>query len=253
MWLNARSSPDGSLLVSVHQNKTLVLRDGKTGKERKKLNGHRGDISAVIFPSTDRIVSAERDGPAIVWDALTGKQLSKFQHGYPEAEAVALSPDGTLIAAARAWSESDHPPPHPIGVWRLPGGERVAEVRLETHDPASALAISKDGRLLLAATFSGDICEIELPSGKVARCANGIGGAGTNISPIVISPDGTTAAYAITYLKEASVYLWRIGRGVIGSLPTASTAHTLAFAPDSAWLATGGADTVVTVWPVPRK
>ncbi|MBX9623503.1 MAG: hypothetical protein K2X82_06790 [Gemmataceae bacterium] len=67
----AAFSPDGSLLA-VGGRKVIVLFDAETGKEVRRFTGHLGDVGTLRFtPDGTRLVSADYDGTAWVWD--TGK------------------------------------------------------------------------------------------------------------------------------------------------------------------------------------
>src|SRR5205823_192329 len=73
-------SPDGRMLATASQDKTIRLWDLTTGQERRKLVGHGGSIYAVAFaPDGKTLASASADTTVLLWDVTglrpNGEQL----------------------------------------------------------------------------------------------------------------------------------------------------------------------------------
>ena len=62
--------------------------------------GRGGGFSGGPCPKADLLTSSGRDGTVRLWDAKSGKEGHRFD---AESRAVALSPDGALLAVGRTW------------------------------------------------------------------------------------------------------------------------------------------------------
>src|SRR5262249_53512249 len=70
----------------------------REGKVRRTLTGHTKRVSAVVLGPGPLLASASEDGTVRVWDLDTGQGRVLADHG-ARVEALALSPDGTTLAA----------------------------------------------------------------------------------------------------------------------------------------------------------
>ena len=75
-WVNAVAfSPDGAILASASNDRTVRLWDAKTGEEKQTLEGHSDWVQAVAFsPDGAILASASRDRTVRLWDAKTGEE-----------------------------------------------------------------------------------------------------------------------------------------------------------------------------------
>jgi WD40 repeat protein/serine/threonine protein kinase len=95
-------SADGKWLATGSPDGPVRLWDAASGHLVMVLKGHRGTIRSLAF-TTDakRLVSADSDGILMLWDTSNGKEVLylKSESEGNGAEAVAFSPDGSLLAA----------------------------------------------------------------------------------------------------------------------------------------------------------
>jgi WD40 repeat protein len=111
--------------------------------------------SAVLNPDGTRLVTAERNGYAIVWDASTGNELFRLEHDSPINEAR-FSPDGTKIATAgrdgvaRLWNAADG-----ALIYAYRGHGLSVDSIVFSPDGARLLTSGGDGRVRLWSVRSG--------------------------------------------------------------------------------------------------
>lgn len=150
-------------------------------------------LSAERFPHEVVAISADAslaftgagDGLLQVWDAATGKELSRCQLGVSHAvRGVAVSPDGALVAAAAGgklffWKWRDERPPDLI-----PTGGSVL-----------ALAFSPDGQLLAEGPNNRpEIILRDTRTRRVKRELRDSTGSRIDVHSLAFSPDGKSLA-----------------------------------------------------------
>ncbi len=62
-----------------------------------------------------------------LWDAITGAELARIDVAYCDSELPSFAPDGSLLLAPRSSTS--------YGVWRVPSGQRTAELTIERAAP----------------------------------------------------------------------------------------------------------------------
>jgi eukaryotic-like serine/threonine-protein kinase len=146
---------DGTLLAITGWGKTLTLIDAKKGQAAATLEGADGGTTHLAFGQGGMLIRATTgsvswsqlepekhfDGVIEVWDVIARKRLRMVNAGKGLCNAVAVSPDGNLLAAAI--------------------GDTVTLVRLDTGEQKSlpiaahTLTFSPDGQRLVAGTPVG--------------------------------------------------------------------------------------------------
>lgn len=171
---------------------------------------------------------------------------SRLTVGPPSQQdfAVALSPDGRLLAAGDTagkvvlWNVAD--PRHPSKLATLGGFSSTVY----------SVAFGPGGRQLAAADNDGTIGQWDLsdPSRPVAEPTLDVPGA-PPMKTVAYSPDGRLAAAAG---GAGTLVTWTPGLANLRVVPGAGTAtlEAVAFSPDGSTLATGGDDHNVRLWTV---
>jgi WD40 repeat protein/beta-lactamase regulating signal transducer with metallopeptidase domain len=257
-------SPDGKQIVTA-SGSTVRLWDSTTGKEMPLAEGHQAALIAVAL-STDgkTAVSWGADYSIRRWDATSGKQLNSFRPP-PDAAAVALAPDGRLVALAKAGNRIQFVDPATgIQVGTLTG----------PSTGISGLAFTPDGKMLAARGADYGITIFDLAHDRELRTiapatsyssapgvviVNALGRvAGGSPVGLTFSPDGKLLAtvgapYAIpgTRTTRSSTDIYDVTTGkLIRKLESAQPAGSLAFSPDGRILAAENTDQSITLWDV---
>jgi WD40 repeat protein/serine/threonine protein kinase len=230
-----------------------------------RIDAHAGGVSAVDFmPDGRRLISAgiaqplrklraDKGTPADIklWDALTGRPLPLQLDGpSSDVAAVALAPDGTLLAATRR--------DHTILVWDLDTGGLVT-LEGPANQVAFSVRFSPDSKRLasLHSTESAGsqggpvVMEIwDLASRKLVVTVNGLPALLRRAS---FSPDGKRVA-ACTFRPGAIIaYDAETGREVFScNDPDGADLTRFVFSPDGTRLATYG-HTSIRLWDVTSR
>jgi WD40 repeat protein/S1-C subfamily serine protease len=147
-------SPDGRFVYSTSGGPD-IWRDGKdsairiweteTGREVRKLEGHKGRVLSVAVSPDGRQVLTGGDTTVILWDATSGKIIRRFSGHTSLLSRVSFLPDGKG-AVSSSFDKT-------IRLWDLETGKEV--YRLAGHpNEVTWFAVSPDGRRLLSSDYN---------------------------------------------------------------------------------------------------
>ncbi|WP_332837749.1 c-type cytochrome [Neoroseomonas rubea] len=163
---------DGAIASAAWDGTVRVWRDGAAPVV---LEGHRGNVNAVVFRSDGTVVSAGFDGTLRAWRADgTADVLAEF--GLPQNTLVAL-PDNALAVGGVDGQ-----------VRLIAANGEVREMHAGAR-PVVALAANPRGTLLAAASLGGSVAVIGLPDG---RLLHSLEGPGTPVWSAAFDTDGRT-------------------------------------------------------------
>ncbi len=112
---------------------------------------------------------AGKDNTVRVWDSRTGNELRRLrmtEGSHYGPQGIAISPDGTTLAASSGWATANGPSEPRVYVWNLETGERLHHFPLADNHCVRCVAFSPQGSVLkLARSGKGGINSWMLPEG----------------------------------------------------------------------------------------
>lgn len=267
-------SPDGSKLVG---SGGTVL-DAGTAKVITKVpvqtNPFEGvasrqlELQVAFGEGGKTVIAADRDGIAVVWDALRAKGISNVTRRFKDGgETVGLSADGSLMVVSKQYFTAPFMGPHACGIWETATGKEVLSFELRNMEAPTKFVFSQDKKVLVAGISSGMICILDASTGQELRRIEA-NYKNLCLASLALSPDGTMVA--CWGVHNPFIRVWDVRTGaqlhyfpVIGHSDAGAKAGpvwsglppcwALAFSPDSAILAAGRADSTIVFWDVRKK
>jgi WD40 repeat protein/Tfp pilus assembly protein PilF len=264
-------SPDGQLLASACEQALneiglvkINVYDTLTGALVAVFTGHKKDALGTVFlPDGKRVVSGDGGGSVKVWEVRSGRVLLDLRGPSRGVKDVAVSPDGTRLAAAGIVKYQ--PPPgktsfnrrearveSQVKIWDANTGEEVRALSLPGE--VERVRITSDGKRLMASTWTGTVTTWDLASGKELRSLP------LEEGVLAISPDGgrvATARFRLTGADrktppptEVKVWDSKTGKLLRVMRGRFSDAVSLAWSPDGRRLAYSGGvrDRGIHIW-----
>ena len=209
----------------------IALRDAfKEMRARAVLPGGGGPVRTVTTSSDGSLVLVPaEEGEARIYEAATGKLLTRLPHGSPLTVA-AFSPDGGMVVTGGR-----------DGVARRWNARTGAALGPSVHGAGiRQIAFSPDGRLF--ATAAGEAARVWLAAdgSPVARLQHPV-----SVDGVSFNPAGTLL---MTVAVDARLFQTNDWQGAPLLLDQPGGILTASFAPVGPLVATGGRDDLAMVW-----
>jgi WD40 repeat protein len=242
-----RGNLDGALRLGVHAARFALRLDknaGAVSRSRDALasaiwqtdwrlivSGHGDAVYGATFsPDGLRILTAQGDKTARIWDAVTGKEIAVLRGHADRVLSATFSADGSRVLTA---SEDGT-----VRIWDAVTGEEIAVLAGHAAHVRPSAAFSPDGSRIITASDEGvriwDAAsrkEISVLPGRV---------------PIAFSPDGSRIVISFAFeahiFDSATVKEIAVLRGHSGYL------YSVAFSPDGLRIVTAWTDKTARIW-----
>ncbi len=177
-------SPDGKIIASAGQDRTIQLWDATTAQPLAALKGHAGAILALAFSPDDRILASGDEANFIrLWDMTSKKEISTLTGHSWTISALAFSADGQTLASGST--------DQTVRLWRRDAtGKFSLLTTLKGHTAGvSSVAFSPDGKTLTSGSGDHTIKIWDLSNFSVFKTFENQG-ANTEVGSVTFSPDG---------------------------------------------------------------
>jgi WD40 repeat protein/predicted Ser/Thr protein kinase len=270
-------SPDGRWIASGSWDETIQLWDAATGEPVGAPLRQPGVVRALAYSpdGTWLVAGGDFGGKLVLLDTATGHVLRRIRAPYPSVQHLAVSPEGTRVAAgpwpgvgkfrvldvasgkevgsadglAMAFS--------PDGKWlagRDAHGKRVVlwdadhlrpvAIWPGHTDEINAITFRRDGARLLSASSDHTVRVWDTATGKCLRVFDGHT---DKVYTAVFHPDGTRVASAG---RDRDILIWDPEGNQEGVRLPGHTSYvwSVAFSPDGKSLVSGSGDNTVRLW-----
>jgi WD40 repeat protein len=206
-------SPDGKILASGGEDKTIKLWEVSSGKLLRNFTGHSERIKTIAFsPDGQLIASGGDDNTIRVWNIGTGEELYTLtgdSNSFGFVEFVGFSPNGETIISGVGGGT--------IKVWNINTGKEIRTMNQAVWESIGRIS-----------TLSDD---------------------SNPIYSMALSPDGQTVAFGS---DKNTIKLWNINTGQENKTLTGhlGTVTAVAFSPDGKFLASGDQDQIIKLWDI---
>jgi WD40 repeat protein/serine/threonine protein kinase len=276
-------APDGKILATAGQDRTVWLRDPASGQPAAKLEGHTNEVNWAAFsPDGKALATASDDGTVRVWDAATGRMQRQLLQVRDKIVGVAFAPDGKSLAVGQddgtlrllefpSGSEQVSIRAHPrriefvafspdgrllataghhdgVRLWQLPTLRQAVKLDYPSDwaPPTGprCLAFAHSSPLLAIGSIDMTVRLLDLVSGRMLAIFRGHS---ARVQSVAFAPDDRTLASSG---DDGTVRIWDVPSGRVRNILTghAGAVWTVAFAPNGKSLATAGEDAIVRLW-----
>ncbi|MEG5034642.1 serine/threonine-protein kinase [Microcoleus sp. AT3-D2] len=245
-------SPDGAILASASEDKTIEMWKLDAGKRWYTLTGHSDWVTCVAFsPDGATLASGGRDKMIHIWDLNKGKRWYTLTGHSDRVSAVAFSRDGQVLASGSRDKT--------VLLWNLNKGRRMSALTGHAGG-VEAVAFSAGGEFLASGSRDKTV---QLWDWQNNRSICTLAEHGDWVRAIVFAPISSISppsqggagggSVLATGSRDGTAKLWRVdaqGRGTLLRSMRDNSGDVLcvALSPDGRVLATGSRDGTIYLW-----
>ncbi len=270
-------SPNGEVIASASDDKTIKLWRVQDAQEITTIAGHTNSVHTVAFsPDGNILASSSHDKTIKLWRMRDGQEVYTLSGHSNSVYGIAFSPDGEILASS-SWDRT-------IKIWRVKDGQEIRT--LTGHmNLVYFVAFSPDGEILASSSWDRTIKIWRVKDGKLLRTLTGhtdcvrciafgpngeflasgshdntikvwwvkdwqevlsITGHSWYVDSIAFSPDGETIASS----SNQTIKIWQVkdGQEVCNITGHTNSVYSVNFSPEGDFMASGSSDRTIKIW-----
>jgi WD40 repeat protein/transcriptional regulator with XRE-family HTH domain len=248
LW-SAVFSQDGTKIATASSDGTVKVWDAVTGKELLSVKSVTKDAKpstgyfegwgwfwyATFSPDGKYLATADGDGIARIWDAVTGKQVHALVGHRDEVYHVEFSPDGSRLVTVS--------PDGLAIIWDANTGEKL--LTLSEGSPLYWAVFSPDGlRIAIANYADGWVSIWDVATGERLFT---LPHPNTQVDSVAYSPDGSRI---VTNSNDQTVRIWDANSGeeLLSLYGYTINVTNAAYSPDGKRIATVVRNSQIKIW-----
>ncbi len=251
----AYRAEDGLVALGLNQSIQLLNAEGEIVAELAMPEGsdpvqNRGDVTALAFdPTGERLLAANDGGELILWDAVAGEEVRRFEGHESRIHDLAFSPDGRTVLSVADDQR--------LTLWEVETGDRLFSYQNPT-DTINSVTFGPNGESFAAGmgTFRFAATEIDPEeidnSIRVWDAASGeeiahLEGHEGPVIALAFSPDGDRL---LSGSLDATLRLWDVAGGEALQRFDGHTSGVMSldFDDEGRFAVSGAQDGTVNIW-----
>ena len=219
-------SPDGKALLSGGQDGEILAYDVNEGGDPRKLEGHKGSVTALAFDAAGTLHSGEMYKLVKAWSVADGKEQASASEHRSRITAMAYLPGANLVASIGIGKS--------LILWKPGTLEKVAELPGHKYQGTGVVSLA-NGTWIASCDDGGNILFWDVAA--KAEKSRFTPKSRLRFACMAASPDGKMLALGDD--REKKIYLFDVDKNEIVKTLEGDRARSLAFSPDGRTLAAG--------------